>query len=255
VRRQSSCGSGVKLQAGAAAVFFTGFFLMASPSQAFFGIGWTTWLRDWVPQRLRGGYVGSRNRWMSVATIAYLLFIMGLFELGQDALWPFIVMIGVAMAMRIASLLHLHKIKTPRESSSAIASVGFVEALKTCMKAPGLVLFIVFSAWMNFWMGFTGPFVPVFCFEELKVHTAEFTLLVTLGTLTDLEQIVLLAGDDARFGGASGTNLSYDLTTTDQSVASGQRLIVQANLLRACKRVVVACRHGASVELEAIDID
>ena len=173
-------------QAGAVAVFFTGFFLMASPSQAFFGIGWTTWLRDWVPQRLRGGYVGSRNRWMSVATIAYLLFIMGLFELGQDALWPFIVMIGVAMAMRIASLLHLHKIKTPQESSSAIASVGFVEALKTCMKAPGLVLFIVFSAWMNFWMGFTGPFVPVFCFEELKVHTAEFTMLVTLGTLTGI---------------------------------------------------------------------
>jgi MFS family permease len=95
-------------------------------------------------------------------------------------------MIGVAMAMRIASLLHLHKIKTPQESSSAIASVGFVEALKTCMKAPGLVLFIVFSAWMNFWMGFTGPFVPVFCFEELKVHTAEFTMLVTLGTLTGI---------------------------------------------------------------------
>jgi len=55
----------------------------------------------------------------------------------------------------------------------------------------------------------------------------------TLGALTGVEMLVLLAGDDNRFGGATGTNLSYNLTTVDATVAAGQMLIVQANKLRA----------------------
>jgi len=168
------------------AVFFTGFFLLASPSLAFAGVGWTAWVRDWVPQRFRGGYIGSRNRWCSVATIAYLLFIMGLFEMGKEALWPFLVVTGVAVVLRFAGLLQLHTIQTKSDGHGPVASVGFVEAFKTCLRAPGLVPFIVFSAWMNFCMGFTGPFAPLFCFEELKIKTASFTLLIMLGTLTGI---------------------------------------------------------------------
>ncbi len=55
----------------------------------------------------------------------------------------------------------------------------------------------------------------------------------TLGALTGIEQLVLLAGDDNRFGGATGTNLSYKLTSVDSTVAAGQMLTVFANTLRA----------------------
>lgn len=172
-------------EAGAVAVFFTGFFLMASPSQAFSGVGWTAWVRDWVPQRLRGGYIGNRNRWISVATVVYLLFIMGLFKLGADQLWPFLAVMAVAVALRFAGLLQLHTINTGNEGR-AVTSVGFIQSVRTCLRTPCLVPFIFFSAWMNFWMGFTGPFTPVFCFEELGLSASAFALLVTLGTLTGI---------------------------------------------------------------------
>lgn len=168
-----------------AALFFTGFFLMASPSQAFQGLGWTAWVKDWVPQRLRGGYMGNRNRWISIATVGFLLFAMVLFEAGKDRLWPYLVLIGSAVALRFAGLLKLQTIKT-RCENRPIEGVRFSEALKTCLGTPGLGLFILFSAWMNFWMGLTGPFTAVFCFEQLGIQTAEFLLLMTMGTLTGI---------------------------------------------------------------------
>ena len=172
-------------QPAVVALFFTGFFLMASPSQAFMGVGWTAWVKDWVPMRLRGGYMGNRNRWISVATVGFLLFAMLLFEVGKDHLWPYLALIGSAVALRFAALLKLQTIKA-RVENRPIEGVRFSEALKTCLETPGLVPFIVFSAWMNFWMGFTGPFTAVFCFEQLGIQTAEFSLLMILGTLTGI---------------------------------------------------------------------
>lgn len=172
-------------QPAAIAVFFTGFFLLASPSQAFCGVGWTAWVRAWVPQRLRGGYIGNRNRWNSVVTVAYLLFIMVLFKLGKQALWPFLVVTGVAVILRLGSLIKQHAIKT-RGEGDPVSKGNFLPSLKECWKTPGLVVFIIFSVWMNFWMGFTGPFAPVFCFKELGLQPSDFTMLVMLGTLTGI---------------------------------------------------------------------
>ncbi len=58
---------------------------------------------------------------------------------------------------------------------------------------------------------------------------------LTLGanSTVGVEFIVLLAGDDNRFGGATGTSLSYDITTIDANVAAGQLFTFQANTLRA----------------------
>jgi len=58
---------------------------------------------------------------------------------------------------------------------------------------------------------------------------------LTLGanSTVNVEMIVLLAGNDNRFGGATGTDLSYNITTVDANVAAGQMLIFQANTLRA----------------------
>jgi hypothetical protein len=52
------------------------------------------------------------------------------------------------------------------------------------------------------------------------------------GQLSDIEFIVLLSASDNRFG-ATGGAVSYYLATNDGNVAAGQRLIIQANTLKA----------------------
>jgi Ca2+-binding RTX toxin-like protein len=56
-------------------------------------------------------------------------------------------------------------------------------------------------------------------------------------SLVGIEQIVLLPGSDARFGDVSGANYSYNLTTVDDNVLAGQRLVVSFNTLRAGENV------------------
>ncbi len=56
---------------------------------------------------------------------------------------------------------------------------------------------------------------------------------VTLGSLNGVEQVVLLPGNDTRFGDTAGNLYDYNITSSDASVAAGQRLIIQANTLRA----------------------
>ena len=59
------------------------------------------------------------------------------------------------------------------------------------------------------------------------------TVVLGAGSLTGIEQLVLLPGSDARFGDMSGALYSYDITMHDANVASRELLIVQANTLRA----------------------
>lgn len=61
---------------------------------------------------------------------------------------------------------------------------------------------------------------------------------VTLGSLFGVEYLVLLAGNDTRFGDVAGNSYSYDITSPDAAVAAGQLLRVQANTLRAGEDVI-----------------
>ena len=53
------------------------------------------------------------------------------------------------------------------------------------------------------------------------------------GATVGVETIVLLGGDDTRFGYTGGATLSYNLTLVDANVAAGDVLAFQANTLRA----------------------
>jgi Ca2+-binding RTX toxin-like protein len=67
----------------------------------------------------------------------------------------------------------------------------------------------------------------------------DYSALLTFGagSLLDVEQLVLLAGDDTRFGDTAGNLYSYNLATDDANVAAGQRLAVSFNTLRAGENV------------------
>jgi hypothetical protein len=162
---------------------FTVFFTLVSLSGAFSSVGWIAWLRDWIPGRLRGAYLGRRNSVIAAITLVFLGLVMSIFKILPDSIWPFVWILGFAATLRFFGLLTLHTIQAPRPSP-AIASLGFGAAIRECLRAPGLALIIVFSAWTNFWMGFSGPFGPVFCFEELGLGPDDFALLTAISTVS-----------------------------------------------------------------------
>lgn len=167
----------------ATALFFMIFFMLASVSGAFQMVGWTTWVRDWVPKRLRGTYFGKRNSWISGFTLAFLLLVMLTLDLWKNSLAPYVGILGIMVALRCMSLLWQHGIRS-RNDQAPLAAKPLLRALAECHATPGLGSFILFSAWMNFWMSFTGPFSAIFTFEQLGLEPGTFALLTALGTIS-----------------------------------------------------------------------
>ncbi len=161
---------------------FVGFFLMTSLSQAFIGVGWTSWVRDIVPRAVSGTFFGRRNRWISLVTVGFLLLAIGLFYVAEEALWPFQVLIGVAVVARFVSLVWQYGIRTGREDVG-VRQDNWVSHVRECLRAPGLLVFIVFAAWSNFWLAFVGPFIPVYCLEDLAITPGVFTGFVVTGSV------------------------------------------------------------------------
>jgi Ca2+-binding RTX toxin-like protein len=56
---------------------------------------------------------------------------------------------------------------------------------------------------------------------------------LTLGAVTNVEQVALLSGADIRFGAPGGALYSYDVTTIDQNVAAGGQMQIDGVALRA----------------------
>ncbi len=162
---------------------FVMFFIVASLSQAFLGVGWTSWVREWVPRRLRGQYFGKRNRWLNASTVVFLVAVLLLFRADEKALWPYQLLIGAAVVMRYGSLIWQQGIHT-RTDHLDVVGHGWLAQLRETLAAPGLLRFIVFAAWVSFWLGFTGPFIPVFTFEELGLVPGTFSVLVILATVS-----------------------------------------------------------------------
>lgn len=169
---------------GVGRLFFI-FFLLASLSQSFGAVGWTSWVKDWVPARLRGQYFGKRNRWLNLSTVVFLLLALALFRWNEHALWPFQLLIGAAVAMRYGSLIWQHAIRTQSDHLDVLGR-GWISHLRENLASRDLVIFIIFSAWTSFWLGFAGPFVPVFSFEELGLEPGSFSILVILGTISGI---------------------------------------------------------------------
>ena len=169
---------------GVSSLFFI-FFLCTSFSLSFLGVGWTSWVQDWVPARLRGQYFGQRNRWLSLSTVVFLLLAMVLFRWSEHALWPYQLLIGMAVAMRFGGLIWQHAIRTHSEHLDVLGR-SWISHLRENLASRDLIIFIVFSAWVSFWLGFVGPFMPVFSFEQLGFEPGSFSVLVILATISGI---------------------------------------------------------------------
>ncbi|WP_309380142.1 MFS transporter [Cerasicoccus frondis] len=168
----------------AAGQLFLIFFALASLSQSLIGVGWTAWVQQWTPTKVRGSYFGNRNRLISIVTVVFMLVAMGVLNWFSDSIWAYQSLIIFALVCRFFSLLWQHLIVIPPEANTSLVTDSWMRDLLSLRQHKTFIWLLVFASWCGFWMSLTGPFIPRFVYEHLSVAPWQFALMNILATLS-----------------------------------------------------------------------
>lgn len=180
-----------------ARIFFV-FFLITSAVGSISGVTWTAWVQDWVPLRVRGTYFGRRNRIVSLVTMTYLLFAAAIMEYSQTGLTAYLIVLGLAVLLRVPSVLWQQRIESPPGIPKSPRSL-LAQLHKVRGNRPFLV-FVAFIACAGFLMNVVGPFVPIFLYEHLQFPVGLALLLVVISSLTGAAGMPLWGRLTDRYG-------------------------------------------------------
>jgi MFS family permease len=95
----------------AGGLFFV-LFALSAMSHAVVGVSWTSWVQEWVPDRLRGNYFGRRNRLLQLSTVLFLLLageLLTRFD-ARESVVGFQFIVGLAVFLRVFSILAQQRI-------------------------------------------------------------------------------------------------------------------------------------------------
>lgn len=171
------------MEAETAGRVFIVFFLLTSLSGSLIGVGWTSWVQEWVPASVRGDYFGRRNRLVSVVALVFLIVCTLAFRVREGSVVSYQFLFILAVLMRFASVLWQHRIVAVGPARPMVHS-GWIQELGALRDHPEFVKMVIFGAWLAFWMNLRGPFIPVYCFDILEISPSRFALLNILATLT-----------------------------------------------------------------------
>lgn len=159
-------------------------FFVSSFAAALAGVGWNSWIQEWVPARLRGKYFGQRNRLLSLSTVTFLVLTGWALEHWSYSLPVFQVIIVCAVFLRVFSLKWIWQTPAGHPHSRDQKSVLPVSKQLELIKASGsLVAFIGFGAVWSFAANAYGAFYHVFMFEQLSMSAFTVGMLSTLSAL------------------------------------------------------------------------
>lgn len=165
--------------------FFAGFYLMASASLSLMVLGWQSWVKDIVPERIRGVFFGKRNRLASISSLLFLFLCMALLRWSGNGLWAFQVLITLAVALRAISVLVQHLIHPPpnRVWTETISTAWF-DDIRDLVRDRVFMRFVLFGALFGFWNGGIGAYVPVYLLGYLEFTPSQFAACTIIATLT-----------------------------------------------------------------------
>lgn len=148
------------------------------------GVGWNSWIQEWVPARLRGKYFGQRNRLLSLSTLVFLLVTGWALARWNYTVPVFQAIIAGAVTLRIFSLKWIWDtpsahLETPRPKHT----LSFTEQMSLILRSKSLLAFIGFGAIWSFAANAFGPFYHVFMFEQLAMSAFDVGMLSTLSAL------------------------------------------------------------------------
>jgi len=169
--------------AGVAARYLFVGLVLASLAQSFASVGWTSWVQDWLPRRVRGTYFGARNRFASVVTVAFFLFVGWVTEHAENSILAYQLIFGLAALLRVFSCIWQAQMVTVSPESSNLVYLGWSGQLTRLAGEKSFIRFVLYGAVTAFVMNLSGPFYPVFAYERLDITVDQYALLVLLATV------------------------------------------------------------------------
>lgn len=169
----------------AGALFFL-IFAGSALSHAMVGVAWTSWVQEWVPQRLREKYFGRRNRLLQLSTVLFLL-IAGeaLTRLNRDgAVLGFQLVIALAVVLRAFSIAVQYRILNTTPARPREVAHGMRAQLRLITRNQPLMRFYIFGATFGLMANFFGPFFNVYMYEGLQMSVADVTMLLVISNVT-----------------------------------------------------------------------
>jgi len=146
-------------------------------------VGWTSWLGDFVPEQIRGRYMGRRNRFTNLSTLAFMLVSLCLLEWMHASRTAYIILASIAIGGRFTAILYMHLIKSKDPTGGQIMSANWGKDFSKLIREQSYFRFVIFGSCAGFFMGFQGAAATLFTFDILKASAAEFTGYSIVATL------------------------------------------------------------------------
>lgn len=166
--------------------FFLLIFALAAFTHSVVGVAWTSWVQEWVPDRVRQKYFGRRNRLLQLSTVLFLLFAGDVITRNNAAgsIVGYQVVIGLAVVCRALSILAQYRILSSSRAPVREAGVGMRAQLRVIMQNQPLLRFYAFGATFGLLMNLFGPFFNVYMYEGLEMTVADVTMLLVISNVT-----------------------------------------------------------------------
>jgi MFS family permease len=176
-----------------AGYFFIGFFTISSFSMAMLGLGWTSWINEFVPLRIRGKYFGRRNRYNSISAIVFLMICALIFQFVKNPIWSVEIIFGIVVFARLISVVVQHGIHSQMNSilnhrplfQNKHNTEGWWKQVWTVLHNAPFMKAVLISTWIAFWINAVAPYYPIFSYRILDltpVHYNTFTILATISS-------------------------------------------------------------------------
>jgi MFS family permease len=167
----------------AAALWILAWYLISSCFGAVASVGWSTWIEQWVPPRIRGKYFGRRNQILQCSTVVFLVLSGWVLSNGAYSVRAFQVVIFGSVFLRVFSLRLQWRspTRTLRPPPSEGLSLG--EQLDVLLQARSFLLFMIFGAVWSFAANCFGPFYTVFMLDRVGFSAFD------VGVVTALAQV------------------------------------------------------------------
>lgn len=169
-----------------AGLFFTLLFFLCSLSQSLTVIGWMTWVPDFVPLRIRGRYMGVRNRFTNISTLCFMLLSLIVLKWTGADRRAYIIIMGIAAGMRIISIMTLYLIRTKQTDEDALCRDHWFRDIAGLRTNKPLIRFIGIGTLIGFWLAFTGMIAPVYAFSILGATPTAFIGFNIASTLSGI---------------------------------------------------------------------
>lgn len=169
-------------QTGPNLAVLIGLLLVAHLTGALAGVGWASWVHEWIPSQIHAAFFAHRLRWTEIASVAFAALTALVLGLSAQTARLFALVLGGAVVLRAAGWVLSLRILggTGRLGETALLA----QQLASVRASRPLARLAVFAMAVGFSITTVTAFVPVFMLQRLGYDAADLAWFVALATLT-----------------------------------------------------------------------